>query len=451
MEPHFSTRRAAIVGRPNVGKSALFNRLAGRKIAIVHDRPGVTRDRISAVCQLGKEPFEIVDTGGIGTSVDATFSEQVHTEAQIAIESSTLIILVVDAREGVTPVDASLAGRLRRAAAPVILAVNKVDTQRIEAAESDFLGLGIEPMLSVSAEHGRGIDDLVRAVEARLPPPDPEAEAHDGATPIGIAIVGRPNVGKSSIVNAILQDRRTIVNEVAGTTCDAVDVPYLRKGKRYTLIDTAGIRPRGKVNDSVEVFSVMRAERSIRRADICALIIDAPMGVTTQDKKIASLIQDARKPCLIVANKWDLMPAGEDRAEYIEEIRRSLFFLDYAPCVLMSAEQGRHLPRFFQAVDKIRSDAGSEFGTGPLNRLLQRIQTENPPPVRHGHRLKIFYATQIKDPEQQRVPTPSFICFVNDPRAVTEPYRKYLEGRMRQESRYAGLPIRFIFRGRSEN
>lgn len=454
--PALALRTVAIVGRPNVGKSALFNRLAGRKISIVHDRPGVTRDRLSAVCHLGAAPFEIIDTGGIGAAADATFAEQIHTEADIAMATASLILLVVDAREGLTPVDGDLARRLRRFEKPVVLVVNKVDTGDRPAATAEFARLGFERVAETSAEHDRGIAALVAHIEHLLPaaaPPAGEAAA-DGArppAPVAVAVIGRPNVGKSSLINAVLQDRRTIVSAVAGTTRDAIDIPYRRDNIAYTLIDTAGIRARGKVRDSIEVFSVMRAEKSIRRADLCTMIIDAAAGVTAQDKKVAALIREAGRPCIVVANKWDLVPDRGDPGAAIDRIRRDLFFLDYAPVALVSAKLGRHLSRFFQAVDRVRADARRRLGTGPLNRLLGRIQTANPPPVRRGHRFRIFYATQTEPPPAEPIPVPTFVCFVNDPAALTESYRKYLENQLRAEARFAGLPLRLQFRSRREN
>jgi GTP-binding protein len=284
-----STRTAAIVGRPNVGKSALFNRLAGRKISIVHDQPGVTRDRIVSECKLGTHPFTVIDTGGIGSDVDASFTEQVHAEVELALQAADVILFVVDGQDGLTPVDSELARRLRRVSKPVILVINKVDADKHRNMDAEFSRLGLEPSIRVSAEHGRNISELVEMTESHLAPPrlgEPEA-----ATPVKLALVGRPNVGKSSMVNAILEDSRTMVSPISGTTRDAVDVPYERGGQPYILIDTAGIRPRGKVSNSVEVFSVMRSERSIRRADLCVLVIDATMGVTAQDKKIAGQIR----------------------------------------------------------------------------------------------------------------------------------------------------------------
>jgi len=450
-------RTVAIVGRPNVGKSALFNRLAGRKISIVHDMPGVTRDRIFANCKLGQAPFSIVDTGGIGSQADPSFAEQVRSEADIAMHASDLILFVVDAQDGVTPVDAELARMLRRTDRPLLLVVNKVDHDRHAPNAAEFSRLGFEHVLTISAEHGRGIAALVDAIEERLPEAV-DNEAEEAAKPLSVAIVGRPNVGKSSLINAILEDHRTLVSSISGTTRDAVDIPYSRDEKHYVLIDTAGIRPRGKVDNSVEVFSVMRSEKSIERADLCVLVIDAGMGVTAQDKKIAGLIQEARKPCIIAVNKWDLLkPAphsDQTRREVLEakleEFKAELFFLDYAPMILVSARTNENLGRLFKAMETVRRDALQKIGTGVLNRMLAEVLSANPPPVKSGKRFKILYATQVEQKHNGAITAPRFLFFVNDPNALPQAYRKYLEGQLRQHTPYRGLPVLFQFRGRKE-
>jgi GTP-binding protein len=443
------SRIAAIVGRPNVGKSALFNRLAGRKISIVHDQPGVTRDRIVAECTLGAHPFTIIDTGGIGGDVDASFAEQVRVEADLALEAAEVILFVVDGKDGLTPVDSELARRLRRAAKPVILVVNKVDADKHRDFDAEFSRLGFERSIRVSAEHGRNIGELVEITESLLPPPVPDAPRP--RHPVKLAIVGRPNVGKSSMVNAILQDSRTMVSPISGTTRDAVDVPYERGGQPYILIDTAGIRPRGKVDNSVEVFSVMRSEKGIRRADLCVLVIDATMGVTAQDKKIAGQIQEARKPCVVAVNKWDLVEIEGDRKEFLHEfmqgIRAELFFLDYAPVILVSAKTGDNMMRLFRTIEEVRHCSGKRITTGPLNRLMQAVLSANPPPIRSGRRFKILYATQLEPPGDP-IPAPHFVLFVNSAEILAPAYRKYLEARLREESAFTGLPIIIDLRGR---
>ncbi|MGA3171549.1 MAG: ribosome biogenesis GTPase Der [Chthoniobacteraceae bacterium] len=445
-----STRTAAIVGRPNVGKSALFNRLAGRKISIVHDQPGVTRDRIVAECRLGAHPFTVIDTGGIGADFDVDFTKQVRAEVELALQAAEVILFVVDGQDGLTPVDAELARRLRRAGKPVILVINKVDADKHRDFDAEFARLGFDHSIRISAEHARNITQLVELTESFLPPPAPDTPA--APTPIKLAVVGRPNVGKSSLINGILQDSRTLVSPISGTTRDAVDVPYERGGQPYILIDTAGIRPRGKVDNSVEVFSVMRSEKSIRRADLCVLVIDATKGVTAQDKKIAGQIQEARKPCVVAINKWDLVEIEGPRKEFLHEFMQSisaeLFFLDYAPLTLVSAKTGDNMTRLFHTIEEVRHCSRQRITTGPLNRLVHAVLSANPPPIRSGRRFKILYATQL-DTGYEPIPAPHFLLFVNSSDILTPAYKKYLESRIRDESPFTGLPVLIDLRGRS--
>jgi GTPase len=442
----------AIVGRSNVGKSALFNRLVQRRIAIVHDQPGVTRDRLVADCRLGTRPFTVVDTGGIESFVADDFVEQIRAEANLAMDMADVIILVGDSQDGVTPVDQSLAKQLRTARKPVILAVNKIDHPTHELADAEFASLGFQEIVPISAAHGRGIGDLVEHIERHLPELSIEQAQVDIPSSLNLAIVGRPNVGKSSLINAILKDQRIIVSEVAGTTRDSVDVPYDRDGKAYVLIDTAGIRPRGKQSSSVEIFSVMRSEKSIARADVCALVVDAVAGVTSQDKKIAGLIQEHHKPCMIVVNKLDLIKPPAGIRDFLDavlgQIRANLFFLSYAPIDFVSAHTGENLDRLFGSIEKIQKHAARSFGTGPLNRLLQEAMTANPPPIRGNKRLKILYATQIDKKSQHALAPPTFMLFVNFPELLTDDYRRFLEARIRQQNGYYGLPIIFRLRSR---
>ncbi len=446
-------RTVAIVGRPNVGKSALFNRLAGRRISIVHDMPGVTRDRISAKCKLGNEPFHMLDTGGIGSQVDASFTEQVHAEVEIALTAADLLLFVVDGQEGLNPVDLELARRLRKIDKPLILVVNKIDHDKHTSYAAEFSRLGFKAQLSISAEHNLGIEPLVAWIERELPgygtsPAGQEPEQK----PLRIAIVGRPNVGKSSLTNAILEDQRTMVSEISGTTRDAIDIPYERHGHKYVLIDTAGIRPRGKVDSSVEIFSVMRSEGSIRRSDICCLVIDATMGVTAQDKKIAGLIQEASRPCVIAVNKWDLIKEQtSDKAalkEVLDTMRAELFFLDYAPLMLVSAKTGAELTRLFKAFENIHRGAATRIGTGVLNRLIQTAVTVHPPPSVSGRRLKILFATQPEPQRHDSIPIPEIVLFVNDDKLLIQSYRRHLESKIRAHTPYTGLPIKLHLRAR---
>ena len=447
------SRTVAIVGRPNVGKSALFNRLAGKKIAIVHDQPGVTRDRIPAECRLGDAPFTIFDTGGIGADVDASFTAQVRAEVDIAVATSEVLLFVVDGQDGLTPLDTDLAKQLRRVRKPIILVVNKIDHAKHGSYAAEFAKLGFERVVSTSAEHGHGIRTLVDNIEELLPPPPEEADEPEPRA-LRIAIVGRPNVGKSSLTNAILGDERTLVSPISGTTRDAVDIAYQRGERHYVLIDTAGIRPRGKVDNSVEVFSVMRSENSIKRADLCCLVIDATAGVTAQDKKIAGLIQEAQKPCVMAVNKWDLIKErtegkGELQA-VLDEMRSELFFLSYAPMVLVSAKTGASLTRLFKAIEKIEAGSKERLGTGLLNRVIADAFTQQPAAIRGGKRFKVLYATVPEPRRDVAIAPPEVVIFCNHPKYLDEHYKRYLEARIREQVPYAGLPLLFHFRGREE-
>lgn len=446
----------AIVGRPNVGKSALFNRLAGRKISIVHDQPGVTRDRITAVCKLGPHPFEIVDTGGIGFEPDPDFATETHFAADVAIESADVLLFVVDGQDGSTPLDEDLAKRIRSAGKPVILVVNKVDHEGKESVVVDFARLGFESPVPVSAAHGHGVKLLVDRIADAVELEEDEEELERGAV-ANIAVIGKPNVGKSSLVNAILNDKRTIVSEIAGTTRDAVDIPYEHGGKKFLFVDTAGIRHRSKHDTSVEVFSVMRSENAIHRADLCVLVIDGSTGVTSQDKRIAGMIQEARRAALIVINKWDLVKPREGESERdalkarLDQIRGDLFFLDYAPVVILSAKDRTNIPRLFTTIEKMRQHATRKLGTGELNRLLADAVIRQPPPYRGNKRFKILYATQIQAPEWRPFGRVELLLFVNDPTKLPDSYKQYLSKVIRSHREYPGLPIIFKLRGRKSD
>ena len=448
--------QVAIVGRPNVGKSAIFNCIAKRRIAIVHDEPGVTRDRIATECKRPRGiSFELTDTGGIGATLDDGFAEQVRMEADIAIESAELILLVVDVQTGIHPVDRELSALLRNSKATVVLLANKVDTPKSEPDAAEFAALGFPNQINTSAAHGRNFDKLENLIQTELHElgVDSYEEESDGPPPVKIAIVGRPNVGKSSLINALMNDERSIVSDVAGTTRDAVDVPYSRDAKEYTLIDTAGIRKRNKRDTSVEVFSVMRSEKSIRRADLCLLLIDASSGVTTQDRRIAGMVIDAHKPCIVLLNKFDLYHPGakfEDRIEqFREELGDDLFFLPYAPKIAISAKEKQYLGKIFNHIQKVVKTAQDPVSTGVLNRLLQNSIERNPPPVRHGKRLKLLYATQKRSDRPQPVPVPEYLLFVNHSKLLTRTYQRFLENQIRKDHPMDGLP--FVFRVRSRS
>ena len=491
----------AIVGRPNVGKSALFNRLIGRKISIVHDQPGITRDRLSALCTRGERPFTLWDTGGIFGAGETELTDQVRHAAAEALRESDLLLFLVDGKQGLSPFDEELARMLRKAKKPVVLVINKIDTEKHEPLAAEFDSLGFKQAVSISAEHDRGISELLDAIERRLPSPanieDRTQFTRSGGNikhPIAIAIVGRPNVGKSSLINCIVQSKRAIVSELPGTTRDAIDILFQRNDRTFAFIDTAGIRRRGKHSSSAEVFSVMRAERSIRRADLCVLTVDLTMGVTAQDKRITGLIQKARKPAMIVLNKWDLMkPARREKeamGELIDETREKIFFLEYAPVLITSASTGENIHRLFALIEKIERAAQERIGTGVLNRLLRQAFEANPPPLIKGKRLKLFYAAQTRHgtsssdrrtksgafpaaseteggapatPQLRRetqtrqqargsspLQVPEFVLFVNDPSLISEAYRRYLEARIRAAEAYPGLPIILTLRSRTQ-
>ena len=457
MNDESKTPNIAIVGRPNVGKSALFNRLVGRKIAIVHDQPGITRDRISAVCNRASRPFMVWDTGGVGGAGESELLAQVRHTAEKAINESELLLLLVDAKQGLSPIDEELARMLRKSRKPIVLVINKIDDPKHEDLATDFARLGFETSVSISAAHGRGISELLEAIDQLLPAADDikhQTSNIKHPAPLAVAVIGRPNAGKSSLINAIVQRERAIVSELPGTTRDAVDILYQRGAHQFTFIDTAGIRRRGKHSSSVEVFSVMRAERSIRRASLCVLIVDLTTGVTAQDKRIAGLIQKARKASIVVLNKWDLIKPkrGEkqSKAALLAETRRRLFFLDSAPVLIASAHTGENIEKLFGLVEKIRSSARKRIGTGVLNRLLRAAFAANPPPMVSGRRLRLFYAAQASGNDTRELEPPEFVLFVNDPRLLNETYRRYLETRIRQAEPYPGLPVILTLRPRSE-
>jgi len=445
----------AIVGRPNVGKSALFNRLVGRNIAIVHDQPGITRDRLASISKRGRRPFTVWDTGGIGGAGETELTTQVRLAADAAMRASDLILFVVDGQAGLNPIDRDLAKLLRKSKRPVVLVVNKIDHEKHDDLESDFAQLGFNNSVSISSAHGRGISSLLESIDSLLPISSIEnRQSKIENAPLSLAIVGKPNAGKSSLINAILRDTRTIVSELPGTTRDAVDILYERAGERFLLIDTAGMRARSKHSSSVEVFSVMRAERTVRRADLCVLVIDLTSGVTSQDKRIAGLIQEAEKPCVIVLNKWDLVkPARGAKAEMertIVDVRERLFFLDYAPVLVGSARTGENVDQLFRLIKMVRNAARTRLGTGVLNRLLRAAFQESPPPMIGTKRLKLFYATQKGAENQEALEALNIVLFVNQPKLLSDTYSRYLERRIRAAWPLPGLPILFSCRARSE-
>jgi GTP-binding protein len=443
----------AIVGRPNVGKSTLFNRIAGRRIAIVHEEPGVTRDRVSAVARWGEKSFEVVDTGGIAfmddEKSDDVLASAARHQAEVAIEMASAIIMVVDVTEGVVPLDLEIAGRLRSGGKRIFLAVNKVDNDRRARHEAEFTELGFEGTFAIAAAHGTGVSDLLDAATEGFS----AGGGEEPARPTRIAIVGRPNVGKSSLINAILKNERTIVSDIPGTTRDSVDVPFTLHGKSYLLIDTAGLRHRRKIATSVDQFGLMRAERSIRDCDVAVLVLDAVAGVTKQDKNIAGQIADAARGCVVLVNKWDLA-AEEERKErgkkkrktfreqYLEALRRELFFLDWAPVLFASAKTGENLGQLFDQVSVIEREMTRRVETPQLNKLFMRALDSYPPPFVGGKRFKIFYAFQ--KPSQP----PTFRLFVNQASSLTPHYKRFLIDKIRAAWAFTGCPIRLECRER---
>jgi GTP-binding protein len=481
----------AIVGRPNVGKSALFNRIVKKRIAIVHDQPGVTRDRVSVEAEWNGKSFTLVDTGGIGL-LRREKSEDVIVKAaleqvNIAIDAASAIIFVVNVQEGIVPLDREVAQKLRASGKPILVAINKVDTSLAEKNMDEFSRLGFEKMFPVSAIHGEGIQNLMDAATAFLPAAIPEPELPDAEIsapiegeelapvrrkkgPLRLAIVGRPNVGKSSIINALTQSERVIVSPIPGTTRDAVDVPFeveTEAGReKYVLVDTAGIRKTRSIDDSVEFFSVQRSEESIARCDIAILVLDAEAGILEQDKKIADRIVEGRRACILVVNKWDLFEKDilekrkdeiasraikENRSapkimttlgEFGSWVQEKLFFLDYAPVIFTSAKSGFHLDRLLEAVRYVAAQLQQKVPTAILNRTLHDAVEKRQPISAQGHRLKFFYATQV------RQAPPTFLLFVNRDELFSDQYKKYLGGEMRRAFGYEGCPIVLVPKAR---
>jgi len=464
----------AIVGRPNVGKSALFNRIVGRRIAIVHDQPGVTRDRVTAEAEWGGRAFSLVDTGGIGLLRGEKSGDVIARAAleqvEVAIDAANLIILVVNVQDGLVPLDTDVAARLRASGKPVLVAINKVDTDLAEPASTEFARLGFEKMFPVSAIHGVGVEALMdAAVEFISKETSPQAEGEAAGTrpaagePLKLAIVGRPNVGKSSIVNALTRSSRVVVSPIPGTTRDSVDVPLEVESngirENYLLIDTAGMRKTRRVDDSIEFFSVKRAEDSIARCDIVILVLDAESGITEQDKKVADRIVEEHKACIVVVNKWDLVEEAvlKAREEEIERrdkkestrenqrmstlsefghwVQQQLFFLDYAPVLFTSAKNGFHLERLLDAVRYVGAQLQQTIPTAILNRTIHDAVERRQPVSSQGHRLKFFYATQV------RPNPPTFLLFVNRDDLFSPQYRKYLADQLRQAFGYEGCPL----------
>ncbi len=434
----------AIVGRPNVGKSMLFNKLVGQRLSIVEDTPGVTRDRLYADCDWCGRQFHIVDTGGIEPTADSEILAFMREQAQIAIRSADVIVFVADLRTGVTAADMDVANMLLRSRKPVVLAVNKADsTGPTDPGVYEFYSLGLGDPIPVSAVHGHGTGDLLDECLKYFPPETEEEEENDR---IRVAVIGKPNVGKSSLVNHILGEKRVIVSDTAGTTRDAVDSPFENSYGKFVFIDTAGIRRRSKVEERVEKFSVMRAQMAIERADVCLILIDAREGVTEQDTKIAGLAHEAGKASIIVVNKWDLVEKETGTLEKMrKEVLRDLSFMDYAPVLFISALTGQRTEKLFELINYVAEQNAMRISTGMLNDVLADAQARVQPPTDKGRRLKIYYITQTG------VKPPTFVVFCNSRELFHFSYQRYLENQIRGVFGLEGTPVRLIVRQKGES
>ena len=434
----------AIVGRPNVGKSLLFNRLVGQRLSIVEETPGVTRDRLYAPCEWAGRTFDMVDTGGIEPNTDSEILAFMREQAQIAIDAATVIIFVTDIRTGVTAADQEVATMLLRSGKPVVLAVNKADsTGHTDPAVYEFYSLGLGDPIPCSAMHGHGTDEILDECLKYFPEDDGTEEEEDR---IKVAVIGKPNVGKSSLVNKILGEKRVIVSDVAGTTRDAVDSEFENQYGKYLLIDTAGIRRKSKVEERVERFSVMRAQLAIERADVCLILIDARDGVTDQDTKIAGLAHEAGKASIIIVNKWDLVEKETGTMEKMrKDIMRDLSFMSYAPILFISALTGQRIERIFELINFVNDQTNMRITTGMLNDVLADAQMRVQPPTDKGRRLKIYYMTQTG------VRPPSFVVFCNKKELFHFSYQRYLENQIRSVFGLEGTPIRMVIRQKGDS
>ena len=457
----------AIVGRPNVGKSTLFNRLVGERVAIVQDEPGTTRDRLYATAEWNSRTFTVIDTGGIELEPGSDIEARVQDQARLAIAEADLILFVVDAEAGLAPVDHDVADTLRRGGKPVILVVNKADNPRRELAANEFYAMGLEPMATVSAAHGRNSGDLADLIVESLPPPhEPErrrarvesvltdgegeltdeelaelAEADIG--PPKIAVVGRPNTGKSTFVNRVLGQERMIVSEVAGTTRDPIDTPISVEGQPAVLIDTAGIRRRGSVQQGIEEYSVLRAMKAIARADVAVVLIDGTEGYTAQDAHVAGYVIEEGKGLVLVVNKWDAVEKDEHTAdEWLKALRREAPYLEWADIVFASALTGQRVRRVLGEAMRVADERLRRVPTGELNRVISDAVRAHPPAYVRNRLAKIFYATQAG------VAPPTFVIFVNDPELIHFSYKRYLENQIREAYGFLGTPIRLVLRQR---
>ncbi len=434
----------AIVGRPNVGKSTLFNVLAGDRISIVKDTPGVTRDRIYAECTWLNHQFTLVDTGGIEPDSRDIILSQMREQAQIAIDTADVILFMTDVRQGLVDADSKVADMLRRSNKPVILVVNKVDAyQKMLPDVYEFYNLGIGDPIAVSAASRLGIGDLLDEVVSHFNPGSDEETEDDRPR---IAVVGKPNVGKSSIINKLLGENRVIVSDVAGTTRDAIDTTIKRNGKEYILIDTAGLRRKNKIKEELERYSIIRTVSAVERADVVVLVIDATEGITDQDSKIAGIAHERGKGIIIAVNKWDAVPNKDDKTvnKFSAKIRETLAFMPYAEILYVSAETGQRLPKLFEYIDVVLENQNLRVSTGVLNEIMMEAVAMQQPPSDKGKRLKLFYMTQVA------VKPPTFVIFVNDKELMHFSYTRYLENQIRNAFGFRGTSLKFLIRERTE-
>ncbi len=429
----------AIVGRPNVGKSTLFNRLISERKSIVEDIPGVTRDRIYADAEWDGKEFSLVDTGGFDPEGEELYPSLIKNQIDIAIDEADLILCILDGKEGVMPHDVDVIELLRKVKKPVIFAVNKIDHQKHEGAALEFHSLGIEEYIAISAMQGRNVNELLDKIVELLPEYEPVEEADEDV--IKVAVLGKPNVGKSTLINRFIGEERIITSPVAGTTRDTIDTYITRDDKKYLLIDTAGIRRKSKINFSVEKHSVFRAVRAMERADIALLILDAQEGPTHQDARLARLIADRGRGCIILLNKWDLVPSQVAQTPGVDQILRDeLLAVDFAPVLIISAQTGRGVHKIFDEIDRIYANFSQRISTKRLNTFLKNIVEKTPPPIYKGKEIKFYYISQ---PLTQQ---PTFVIFTNRIKGVPENYKRFLENRMREQFDLEGTPIKLVFR-----
>lgn len=433
----------AIVGRPNVGKSQLFNRIVGKRLSIVEDTPGVTRDRLYADADWRGREFSIIDTGGIEPSADSEILMFMRKQAEMAIRHADVIIFITDLRTGITAADRDVAKILLKSGKPIVLAVNKNDTPGQPSAEFyEFYNLGLGDPIAISALHGYGTGDLLDECYRYFPDED---ESNDDSDNLRVAVVGKPNAGKSSLINQILGEERVIVSKTAGTTRDAVDTFIENEYGKFIFVDTAGIRKKSKVDEKVEKFSVMRSLLAVERADICVILIDATEGVTEQDTKIAGEVHNAGKASILVVNKWDLVDKdGKTMEEYVKKVREGLSYMPYAPIVFISAKTGQRVEKLFPQIQHVYKQSIMRITTGQLNNVLADATARVQPPTDKGRRLKIYYMTQAG------IKPPTFVAFCNDSKLFHFSYQRYLENRIREVYGLEGTPVRMIIRQKSD-